>query len=108
MATNIFELKRSAFVLWRPGNASAKPKLVIGEFASGNPPTFANEQTFDLILAAGTTDLWTVDASACGLISGKTYHYWFEVTDTSPTRNGTRIRCTDPMAFTVDWRLQAP
>ena len=52
--------------------------------------------------------VWGIDASACGLTDGKVYHYWFEVTDSSPSRDGSRILCTDPTAFTVDWRLQAP
>lgn len=53
----------------------------------------------------GFPDLWTLDAAACGLTDGETYHYWFEVTDSSPSGSGARVRCTDPIAFTVDWRL---
>jgi 1,4-alpha-glucan branching enzyme len=37
------------------------------------------------------------------------YYYWFEVTDSSPFHNPSQpILCTDPTAFTVDWRLVAP
>jgi pullulanase len=49
------------------------------------------------------------DAAACGLTDGTVYHYWFEVTDSSPIHNPPqRILCTDPTALTVDWRLVAP
>lgn len=36
------------------------------------------------------------------------YHYWFEITDDRPDRNGSRTPITDPTARTVDWRLVAP
>jgi 1,4-alpha-glucan branching enzyme len=107
MEVDIFKRKQSAFVLWRPAKTAVAPKLVIGEFQAGNPPTLANQQEFELVLLPGKSDLWGINASACGLIEGKVYHYWFEVTDSNPSRNGSRILCTDPMAFTVDWRLQA-
>ena len=38
MAAHIFDLKRNAFVLWRPHNSDPVPKLIIGEFKPGNPP----------------------------------------------------------------------
>ena len=108
MADNLFQLKQSKFVLWRPADTAIKPRLVIGEFNPGNPPSLTNRAEFELALLPGTTDVWGIDAAACGLINGFVYHYWFEVTDSSPTRNGSRILVTDPAAFTVDWRLQAP
>ncbi len=106
MTPHLFALKQSKFVLWRPATTTA-PRLVIGEFAAGNPSTLANQQEFPLVLQPGTTDLWGLDASACGLTDGKVYHYWFEVTDSSPFRNGSRILCTDPTSFSVDWRLKS-
>lgn len=42
------------------------------------------------------------------ITDGQVYHYWFEVSDSSPTRDGSRIAFTDRTAFTVDWRLLAP
>lgn len=108
MTVHLFELKRTSFVLWRPAQTAVAPKLVIGEFSAGNPPSLAHRREFDLALLPGMNDVWGIKASACGLTDGKVYHYWFEVTDSSPTRNGNRILCTDPTAFTVDWRLQAP
>jgi pullulanase len=103
----LLDLKQSAFVLWFPLNIAQPPKLIIGQFEPGNPPRLANRQEF-LLTQATHTDLWSIDASACGLVDGQVYHYWFEVSDSSPTRNGSRISCTDPTAFTVDWRLLAP
>lgn len=108
MTAHLLGLKQTAFVLWRPADTIVAPKLVIGEFSPGNPPSLAHERQFDLTLLPGKTDLWGIDASACGLLDGKVYHYWFDVSDSSPTRTGRRILCTDPLAFTVDWRLQAP
>lgn len=108
MAVHLFVLKQTAFVLWRPANIVPVPRLIVGEFAPGNPPSLANRKAFPLAPLLGHTDLWGIAASACGLTEGKVYHYWFEVTDSSPTRNGSRILCTDPTAFTVDWRLLTP
>src|SRR5205814_1416687 len=108
MPAHLFGIKQTTFVLWRPANTAVAPKLVIGEFRAGNPPSLADRREFDLAPLAGKPGLWGIDASACGLTEGKTYHYWFEVTDSSPTRNGSRILCTDPMGYTVDWRLLAP
>src|ERR1051325_12024574 len=108
MAAHLFGLKKTAFILWRPHQTKPAPKLVIGQFQPGNPPTLINRQEFTLTQHAAHADLWSIDASSCGLSNGKTYHYWFEVSDSSPTRDGSRIPCTDPTAFTVDWRLLAP
>ena len=107
MKVDLFKRKQTAFVLWRPARTTVAPKLIIGEFQPGNPPALINRQEFDLELLPGQTDLWGVEAAACGLTDGRVYHYWFEITDSSPTRNGSRIQCTDPTAFTVDWRLMS-
>ena len=107
MIPHLFGLKQTKFVLWRPANTAVPPRLVIGEFKAGNPPTLENGQGFAMALLPSTTDLWGIDASACGLTDGKVYHYWFEVTDSSPFRNGRRILCTDPTTFTADWRLRS-
>jgi 1,4-alpha-glucan branching enzyme len=105
MSAHIFELKKSAFVLWRPHHAQPAPKLVIGQFRFGNPPTLAGRQEIQLTQVDGHADLWHMPADQCGLSDDQVYHYWFEVTDSSPFRDGRRISCTDPTAFTVDWRL---
>lgn len=108
MSAHLFGIKQTTFVLWRPFATTPPPKLVIGEFHPGNPPSLTNQTAHDLGLLPGTTDLWGVAAAACGLVDGKVYHYWFEVTDSNPGKSGSRILCTDPTAFTVDWRLLSP
>ena len=107
MKAHLFELKRTAFVLWRPHNTQVAPKLVLGQFQAGNPPTLSNRREFELQQMPEHVDLWGIGAGACGLVDGQVYYYWFEVTDSSPFRDGRRILCTDPAAFTVDWRLPA-
>src|SRR5436190_18247041 len=107
MTPDILTRRRTAFVLWRPLLTDVPPAVVIGTFQAGNPPSLANRTSFALTLVAGTTDLWSVSAASCGLVDGTVYHYWFEVTDSSPFRDGRRLLCADPLAHTVDWRLTA-
>ena len=107
MEAHLFGLKKTAFILWRPRHTQVTPKLVLGQFQPGNPPTLANRREFELQQMPEHTDLWGISAGACGLTDGQVYHYWFEVTDSSPFRDGRRILCTDPTAFTTDWRLLA-
>jgi pullulanase len=107
METHLFGLKRTAFILWRPRHTQVRPKLVLGQFQPGNPTMLANRREFELQQMPEHTDLWGISAGACSLTDGQVYHYWFEVTDSSPFRNGRRILCTDPTAFTTDWRLLA-
>lgn len=108
MPAHLLELRRTAFVLWRPHEAAAPPRLIVGRFQAGNPPDLADRREVALSLVANHPDLWSVSAAACGLSEGEVYHYWFEVTDSHPFRDGRRILVTDPVAFTVDWRLLAP
>jgi 1,4-alpha-glucan branching enzyme len=105
MDPHIFELRKKAFVLWRLRFIEVAPRLVIGQFAAGNPPTHVERQSFEMRKVPEHPDLWSVDAAACGLREGEVYHYWFEVSDSSPFGDGRRILCTDAMASTVDWRL---
>ncbi|HEV2843143.1 MAG TPA: alpha-amylase family glycosyl hydrolase [Chthoniobacterales bacterium] len=105
MHPHLFELRKKAFVLWRPGKTDVVPRLVIGRFMPGNPPTLAERQNFELTQVEGHSDLWSINANECGLSEGEVYHYWFEVSDSSPFGDGRRILCTDPLASTVDWRL---
>jgi pullulanase len=101
--------RRTQFVLWRPGTTTPPPRLVIGRFRPGNPTTLADEQTFDLAADPTVEELWLRDARDCGLVDDTVYHYWFELMDSDPRRSAPRaIRCTDPFATTVDWRLLAP
>jgi pullulanase len=107
MIPDLFRLKRTQFLLWRPHHTDPVPRLVIGVFQPGNPPSLRSKQVHDLQEIGGGVGLWGIEASACGLIDGQVCHYWFEVTDSNPSRDGRRILCTDPTAFTVDWRLLA-
>jgi pullulanase len=111
MATNADILNRKAthFVLWRPGLITTTPELIIRELRSGNPPDLVNQKQFTMTPAVGVTGLWEISASDCRLVDGQMYHYWFEVEDSKANCwPPPRIRCTDPMAFAVDWRIFPP
>lgn len=97
---DLLDRRKTQFILWRPKPGSPAPVLVIGEFQPANPNAFVNSKRFTLTPVAGFTDLFAIDASACGLVDGWVYHYWFEI------EGG--VLCTDPAATTVDWRLRAP
>jgi len=104
----IFTQRETNFVLWRVAASTPPPKLIIGQLQLGAPLAFVNKQAFDLQPSAAFPDLWTIPAANCNLADGQVYHYWFEVTDSHPKRSGKWICMTDPMAYTVDWRLLAP
>lgn len=108
MTADIFEKTAKNFVLWRGAQTAPTPQLIIGQLGSGARATLVGEQRFDLQQSGAFPDLWLRPAGDCNLADGQVYHYWFEVTDSHPGRSGKRIRVTDPMAFTVDWRLLAP
>jgi 1,4-alpha-glucan branching enzyme len=111
------ERKKTHFVLWLPGGPSpTTPQLVIGTLqGKGSAATLAGERAIPLRRStapgADGGDVWEIPAVECGLESGHVYHYWFLVKDTNAYRaDGQRalIRCTDPAATSVDWRLLAP
>ena len=108
MSAHLLDLRKAAFILWLPKAINPAPTLVIGVFAPGNPPTLGQQKKIKLKHPFGHAGLWGVKAGDCELKEGQVYHYWFEVNDSSPTRDGSRILCTDPFALTVDWRLLAP
>ena len=87
MSSDLARRQQTHFVLWRPARTQTPPRLVIGRFQPGNPPTLADRQTFDLARDPAFDDLWAVPAVACGLTDGQVYHYWFEVEDSDPERN---------------------
>jgi 1,4-alpha-glucan branching enzyme len=102
----LLERRRTHFVLWRPGPGEPAPKLVLGRFRAGSPPTLADERTLPLARSRDSDELWELAASACELTEGAIYHYWFEVPDTNPYRPSLGgVRITDPTAYAVDWRL---
>ena len=99
--------KQTHFVLWRRGPKDPPPKLIIGVFKAGSPPSLHGARTIPLAPSPDSNEVWEVAASRCGLVDGQVYHYWFEVPDTAPFRASRSLRCTDPTAYAVDWRLQA-
>src|SRR4051794_39784595 len=105
---DLLQRHATSLVLWRPANDEPPPALVIGTFAPGNPPTLASERTLPLTPDGPASDLWSIALADCGLQDGAVYHYFFEVTDGRPEATGARVRCTDPTAWTVDWRLLSP
>jgi pullulanase len=107
MNADILQRRSTAFILWRVTNINPPPQLIIGRLQPGTPPTLTGLVSFPLVNSAALPDLWSIDAAACGLTDGTVYHYWFEVTDADPNRNGQRIRISDPMACTIDWQLLA-
>jgi hypothetical protein len=84
MPAHLFGLKKTAFDLWRPHDTTSAPKLVIGQFQAGNPPTLGDRREFDLVQVPGQAELWSISTGACGLTDGQVYDYWFEVTDSNP------------------------
>ena len=106
LPADLLTRRSTHFVLWRPNQSTVPPLLICGKFTPGNPPTLIGERQFPMNPAAGVNGLWEVAAAACGFSEGDIVHYWFEVDDTHPHRDSSRrVRCTDPAAHTVDWRL---
>jgi pullulanase len=100
--------KRTHFVLWRPRHVQPVPKVRIGVFQGGNPPSLAGEQTLDLQQSSTFADMWEIKATDCNLADGRIYHYWFRLRDGHPQADRNQIiDCTDPTAEIVDWRLRA-
>jgi pullulanase len=110
----ILEEKKKQFVLWFARKPNVKPKLIIGRFVPGNPPTVP--QVLAVQMSTDETNepgLWRLAPDECKkadgtayLEDGLVYHYWFEVED---SRNPTKlVWCTDPLALMVDWRALAP
>jgi pullulanase len=108
MPFDLISRKSTHFVLWSPTTVANAPVLIVGQFQQGNPPTLAVPKRFPMTPAAGVSGLWEIAATSCGLVDGSVYHYWFVVQSTNPDRPGGPIPCTDPTAWTVDWRLLPP
>ncbi len=111
---DFFERRRSHFVLWQPTSAGPAPSLVIGRYDAAIAPGLRDEQTLPLrrsaVLGLDDGTVWELAATECGLENDSVYHYWFLLADTNvyraPERRGL-LRCTDPAATCVDWRLRA-
>jgi hypothetical protein len=68
VTTHLFDLKKEAFVLWRPRSTEVPPKLVIGEFKAGNPPSLDPQKQLLLQPSNQHPDLWSLAAKARGLM----------------------------------------
>ncbi|TAE49735.1 MAG: alpha amylase [Bacteroidetes bacterium] len=108
MTIDLFERKKTHFVLWRPGHTDPAPALYIGQIAAGEAP-FKAFREIPLTQVGGFPDLWQVAARDCKMLSGKVYHYWFKVRQSNPyDSRELPLYATDPTAVVVDWRYQAP
>jgi hypothetical protein len=109
--SDILTRRQTRFVVWCPATVTSPPELIIGQLQYGNPPQFKLHSRKALQRAAGDVGLlgglFELDASVLGLTDGQSYHYWFEIQDTSPGGTG-RVQTTDPLAVVVDYRLYAP
>jgi len=109
MLPDLLRRKQTAFVLWRPAKTGQVPRLILGRYRSDGSPDQSSQQVFDLRQEAAHPDLWIKPAAECSLSERQVYYYFVEVTDDRPGQPGDlRLRCTDPAALTVDWRLQSP
>src|SRR3954463_13288103 len=100
--------RQTHFVFWRPGPKDRPPRLVLGTFQPGTPPTLQGERIIPLGPSPDSDEVWEIAARDCQLEENQVYHYWFEVVDTAPFRTDhPTLRCTDPTAYSVDWRLRA-
>ncbi len=109
MQSFLLERKRTHFVLWMPGVTEPPPRLVLGRMEGRNPPRFVEDSNVELRPSPVSADIWEISCDELNLADGQVYHYWFEVTDSNPEKTShPRIRCTDPTAWTVDWRALAP
>ncbi len=108
LGADLLARRASHFLLWRPNESLAPPLLIFGKFQDGNPPTLGGARQLPMKPAPDVNGLWQIAATECGFADGDIIHYWFEVEDTHPHRNQSRtVRCSDPAAHTVDWRLTA-
>jgi len=51
MPTSLLDRKQTHFVFWRPGPTDPPPKLVIGVFKGGSPPTLDQQKDIPLRLS---------------------------------------------------------
>ncbi|KAL2067758.1 hypothetical protein VTL71DRAFT_15854 [Oculimacula yallundae] len=101
---DILERRKSKFILWIPDQAAEDPtpQLILGTLTPGPPATYT--QVFRGALTTTVKDLWELDPNDIEpALADGTYHYWFEVQDTSPEKLGI-VQVTDPFAYNVDYR----
>ncbi|MBR8835608.1 MAG: hypothetical protein DSM106950_16750 [Stigonema ocellatum SAG 48.90 = DSM 106950] len=107
MNTDILNRKQTHFILWRPGSDKLAPKLLIG---LGTQP-ISQYKEIPLTPNREFPELWQVAAAECELEEDKVYYYWFKVGNTEPSDESNKnkvLYCTDPIAYTIDRRANAP
>ncbi len=100
MSFDLLKRRTTHFVLWKPQGPTA-PVLVLGTMVPGNPPAFS-QLVAQPLMPGSHPGLWELECTSLGL-SGGIYHYWFRV-DHPSVPNSTML-CTDPIAYTVDYRI---
>lgn len=109
MTIDLFSRKLAHFVLWRPGHTNPAPALFIGQIAPDSVNPYDRFREIPLLPDPEFPELWQIAAQDCGLISGQVYFYWFKIRQSNPYNSGNRLMyCTDPTAYTIDWRFLAP
>src|SRR5215510_1576748 len=67
---NLLVRKASHFLLWWPTESATPPRLILGTFQAGNPPTLAGERHLPMTAVPGVNGLWHIAAAECGLADG--------------------------------------
>jgi pullulanase len=104
---DVMKRRHQGFVLWRPARTVPTPRVQIVELVDGNPPTESPVVDDALVQSTTHPDLWELPLAQLStpLIEGRSYHYWFIVANDRPGAGGSPVRCTDPFARVVDYRL---
>lgn len=102
--------KKTHFALWRPRFTDPQPALFIGQLLSPGSVDFNQFKAYPLQQSPSFPDLWEIEASACGLIDGQVYYYWFKVSDGIEPSPQTEqvVYVTDPLAYSIDRNISAP
>jgi 1,4-alpha-glucan branching enzyme len=102
--------KKTHFALWRPRFTDPQPALFIGQLLSPSSVDFNQFKAYPLQQSPSFPDLWEIEASACGLIDGQVYYYWFKVSDGIEPSPQTEqvVYVTDPLAYSIDRNISAP
>ena len=108
---DIFSLRKTNFVLWRPAKTDPKPKVYIAhvEFNySESKILFEKTGEHELLQSKNFSDLWLLNVQDCNLTENTIYYYWFKVKNSNPyEKNEDILYVTDPYATVVDERMQA-
>lgn len=99
--------RERGFVLWRPARTVPPPRVRVVELVAGNPPSERLVAERDLAISSDP-GVWELPLSALPLANDCVYYYWFIVVSDRPDNAPVPVRCTDPFARVVDYRLGSP